>query len=233
MWSYYGSKSRVVHLYPRPIHNKIIEPFAGSARYSLRYWENDVLLVDKYESVIKAWKYLQECSPGDILGLPILKIGMDLSTLNLSEGERIFLGFNAGVGSPSPRNKVSMFAALQNSYKNKFKNIAENLYKIKHWQVELGNYDSIENKIATWFIDPPYQNGGNAYIHYKINYEYLSSFCNDRDGQAIVCENTKANWMDFKPLKLSRGVNGTHTTEAIWTNYHTHFNNVQQKLELI
>lgn len=56
MWSYYGSKSKIVSKYPSPIHSTIIEPFAGSARYSLKYWENDVILYDKYDVIIRLWK---------------------------------------------------------------------------------------------------------------------------------------------------------------------------------
>ena len=70
MWSYYGSKANIVHAYPKPVFDKIIEPFAGSARYALRHFEKDVLLVDKYEVIVKIWKWLQTCSEGDILGLP-------------------------------------------------------------------------------------------------------------------------------------------------------------------
>ena len=60
MFSYYGSKSKIVDYYPPPKHKRIIEPFAGSARYSLKYWQNDVLLVDKYEVVVNLWKWLQD-----------------------------------------------------------------------------------------------------------------------------------------------------------------------------
>ena len=49
MFSYYGSKSKLVDYYPPPKFDKIIEPFAGSARYSLKYWQNDILLIDKYK----------------------------------------------------------------------------------------------------------------------------------------------------------------------------------------
>lgn len=73
MWSYYGSKSKVVHLYPRPEYGKIIEPFAGSARYSLRYFDRDVLLVDKYEVVVRIWKWLQHCSPDAMEGFHIFR----------------------------------------------------------------------------------------------------------------------------------------------------------------
>ena len=53
--------------YPPPKNVKIIEPFAGSAKYSLKYWQNDVILVDKYDVVINIWKWLQQCSKSDIM----------------------------------------------------------------------------------------------------------------------------------------------------------------------
>ena len=63
----------------------IIEPFAGSARYSLKYWRNDVLLVDKYSVIIEVWNYLINASEKDILGLPKMKIGECIDNFNLSE----------------------------------------------------------------------------------------------------------------------------------------------------
>ena len=66
MFSYYGSKSKIVHLYPTPKMDKIIEPFAGSARYSLKYWTKDILILDKYSVIIDIWKYLQNASKNDI-----------------------------------------------------------------------------------------------------------------------------------------------------------------------
>jgi site-specific DNA-adenine methylase len=66
MFSYYGSKSKIVHLYPTPKFDKIIEPFAGSARYSLRFWQKDILLVDKYPVIVDVWNYLKNASEKDI-----------------------------------------------------------------------------------------------------------------------------------------------------------------------
>src|SRR5690606_8192533 len=83
---------------------------------------------------------------------------------------------------------------------NKKKYIADNLFKIRHWKVALKEYKDIENINATWFIDPPYQFGGKYYRHRKIDYVYLKDWCLSRKGQVIVCENSKANWMEFKPL---------------------------------
>lgn len=230
MFSYYGSKSRVVDLYPPPKYGKIIEPFAGSARYALKYFDREVLLVDKYEVIVKVWKWLQQCSKADILGLPKLKKGMLLNALNISEEEKMFLGLLAGIASTSPRNKVSMFAAEKNGLKNQMKIIADSLFKIKHWVIQQGTYEDITNQEATWFIDPPYQFGGHAYIESKIDYGALNIWSIERVGQIIVCENTKANWMNFKAMSKMRGANMEHTVEAIFSNFPTAFDYQQKKL---
>ena len=234
MFSYYGSKSKIVDYYPPPKHKRIIEPFAGSARYSLKYWQNDALLVDKYEEVIKVWHYLQNASEKDIIGLPEMKAGMELDKMNLSDGERLLLGFFAGAGSLEPRNKVSPMAEHSfNTTPNRYKNIAKNLRKIKHWEIKQGCYSEIENIEATWFIDPPYMFGGE---HYKKNsselkYNELAEWCKGRNGQVIVCENTKADWLPFKPMKRLQGVSNTFTTEAIWSNQRTNYDAQQQTLQ--
>ena len=90
----------------------------------------------------------------------------------------------------------------------------------------------MKNTEATWFIDPPYQFGGHAYVENKINFNHLSNWCKTREGQVIVCENTKADWLPFKPMINNKG---THkiTTEAIWSNIPTNYDNEQQKLILI
>ena len=234
MFSYYGSKSKIVDYYPPPKHKKIIEPFAGSARYSLKYWQNDVLLVDKYEVVIKVWKYLQNASEQDILKLPKFEVGMELDKLGLSEEERLLLGFFAGRGSLEPRNKISPLAKhCFDTTPNFYKNIADNLQKIRHWQIKLGSYDELENIEATWFVDPPYQFGGE---HYKksakqIDFNYLAEWCKTRHGQVIVCENMKAEWLPFKPVVKLQGVSNTNTIEAIWSNQRTNYDAQQTTLQ--
>lgn len=229
MFGYYGSKSRVVKYYPKPIYDKIIEPFAGSAKYSLLHFEKDVLLIDKYDKIIKVWKWLQKCNPKDILGLPKLTKGLRLSELDLSEDERLFLGFGSGSGAFEPRDLVSPLAA--HTFKtspNFYKNIANNLYKIKHWTIQEGSYLDIPNQNATWFIDAPYQFGGE---HYKfgtnfLKFDELKRFCLSREGQTIICENTKADWLPFAPLRKMQGIKHI-TTEAIWTNLPSSYNSKQ------
>ena len=73
MWSYYGRKSKLVHLYPEPKHDTIIEPFAGTAVYSLyqENWKRNVIIRDVNPQIIRLWKWLQnEATPDDILSLP-------------------------------------------------------------------------------------------------------------------------------------------------------------------
>jgi len=223
MFSYYGSKSKLIHLYPKPKHNKIIEPFAGSARYALEYWQNDILLVDKYKTIVDVWHYLQNASAKDILSLPILKKkGDKLTNYNLSDIEKKFMGFCISCSDPTPRNMITdrlvFHRPKQLKYRLNF--IARNLFKIKHWQIQKGSYKDIENQKATWFIDPPYQFGGECYkeSNKNINYEELADWCKSRKGQVIVCESMQADWMKFVPLKRFRGNSNKHYTEAIWYN---------------
>ena len=229
MWSYYGSKSKIVDLYPRPKHEKIIEPFAGSARYSLKYWDRDITLIDKYDVVTKTWKWLQLCSPNDILSLPKMTIGESLDDYNLSDEEKIFMGFVVQQGTTGLRKTVSSFA-VDNMFVQ-LKNVASQLYKIKHWEIVNGCHLDLNNETATWFIDPPYQNGGHEYKYSnkEIDFKNLADWCKSRMGQIIVCENTKADWLPFKAMARMRGSVFT-TTEAIWSNHPTNYDNVQQAL---
>ena len=226
MWSYYGSKSKIVNYYPPPKYDKIIEPFAGSARYSLKYFDREVILVDKYDVIVRLWKWLQECKPSDILKLPKLKQGEFVSDFNLSYEEGLLVGFLAGTAQGKPRNKISPFAAAQNGRHNQYKNIAKQLFKIKHWKIIQADYTEIENQTATWFIDPPYQFGGQHQYHFKnklLNFSDLAIWSEEREGQIIVCENTKANWMNFLPMRKIQGAANSNTTEAIWTNLPTSY----------
>ena len=201
MISYYGSKSKLVNLYPEPIHDKIIEPFAGSARYSLKYWDKDVLLIDKYEPIIKMWHWLQQATEKDLDNLPVPKKGESLFEFNLSEGEYLFLSFIVSEGVASPRNIVTKRASSRVNHK--IQTTKDILNKIKHWDIRLGDYADIENQEATWFIDPPYFKGGEHYPKGSkyIDYKELANWCKSRQGQVIVCENDNANWLQFENLK--------------------------------
>ena len=57
---------------------------------------------------------------------------------------------------------------------------------------------------STWFIDPPYTVGGFWYKFSQIDYQHLSTWCRERKGLSIVCENNKADWLPFKRLSYAR-----------------------------
>lgn len=227
MWSYYGSKSKIVKSYPPPKHGKIIEPFAGSARYALKYFDRDILLVDKYEVIVELWKWLQSATEKDILTLPEPKQGEDIRQYKLEGGQLLLMRWLVYNGCSMMGWKVSKRAKIHADKKR----IANNLFKIKHWKIVHGDYTNINNETATWFIDPPYQRGGHKYVesNKNIDYEQLNKWCKSRAGHVIVCENSAADWMEFKPMKKMMG-NYYETNEVIWSNHPTAFDNEQMSL---
>ena len=234
MFGYYGAKTNVVKYYPPPAHDMIIEPFAGSARYALKYFDREVLLIDKYETIIGIWKWLQQCSPRDILTLPDMKQNEHLSDFTFDCPQaKDFMGFVIGYGLfyPNTRPSKHTIEKRPNLIKFSLERIAGELHKIKHWTIVLGDYHEAPDQPATWFIDPPYQFGGHKYIHgsQKIDYPELRSWAESRQGQVIVCENAKATWMNFVPVKNQRTSKGV-ATECLWTNMPTSLNSVQLKL---
>lgn len=224
MFSYYGSKSKIVDYYPKPRFDTIIEPFAGSARYSLKYWEHDVILVDKYEVIVKIWHWLQQASKEDILRLPVLKRGEKIAR-EMFDCEESFhlMGYLIQRGNATPALTLCSFA--EKGVKEELIRISKDLHKIKHWTIVHGDYKDLENRPVTWFIDPPYQFGGHSYkeSNRKINFQELAVWCQDRQGQAIVCENIKADWLPFKPMLKTKGKNNKFSTEAIWSNLRTNY----------
>lgn len=233
MWSYYGAKTNVVDFYPAPKHDTLIEPFAGSARYSLKYFDREVILIDKYETIIKIWKWLQLCSSNDVLKLPRMKQGDHIDNFHFDcEEAKLLMGFLLGFSTETPRKTGTIKLTQRPNYINfLLKNIASQLFKIRHWKVRTGSYEEIKNQSATWFIDPPYRLAGERYKHGsgKIDYQHLAKWCKSRKGQVMVCEILGAEWLNFKPFKVHRTRNGSQQ-EAIWLNEVSVFDNLQLQL---
>lgn len=205
MFSYYGTKKKLSKNYPKPSYGTIIEPFAGAAMYSLfdDNWKNEVILNDKYDKVFNAWNYLiNKATLSDIKGLPKLTQGLKLNDLNLSEDEKDLLGFYANPSSAVPKKTVTKRGEI--SWERHHKYLIDNLHKVKHWKVYNKSYDELENIKGTWYIDPPYQFGGEYYhsstSNKHIDYDKLGKWSLSRQGEIIVCENDKSNWLPFIPL---------------------------------
>lgn len=211
MFSYYGSKSKVIKLYPNPTYNTIIEPFAGSARYALRYWEHQVCLYDVDKDVVDVWEWLiGKATPSDILNMPMSAPGERIPQLSC-KGASKFLAFMSNQGSAIPKKTTGRMGFSKWNRQN----VAELLPRIKHWTIERRSYVDISNQSATWFVDPPYQRKGKYYRHNDINFDHLGRWCRNRNGQVIVCENEGADWLPFQFLTSLRGQN-QKSTEVVW-----------------
>lgn len=234
MWSYYGAKTNIAHLYPPPKYGKIIEPFAGTARYSLKYWDREILLVDKYEVLINIWKWLQKCSPNDLLKLrKKWKIGDRIDEIKFDcDEQKNLLGFLITTAE-APRNQVTSWIGdpTRDRINYSITRIANNLHKIRHWKIDCKDFKEIENQQATWFIDAPYEKGGHSYKHSnkKIHFGDLAQWCKERVGQIIVCESGQASWLNFIPLAKQKIRTGFQK-EIFWTNLPTSFNVEQKEL---
>ena len=203
MFSLYGSKGKLAKYYPLPLYDEIIEPFAGSAKYSLLHWEHKVTLIEVDPKIYGVWTYLQKASPRDILSLPDVPNATRLDSIMgfkyLSDEEKWLIGFCSNGGSAQPKN-VSGRHNFNSWNRDKIR-IAKSLHKIKHWLILNKSYLNIENKKATHFIDPPYMDKGKWYKYNDINYTELAEWCKARIGQVMVCENVGAGWLPFKHLK--------------------------------
>jgi len=209
MFYYYGRKQKIGKEYPSPLHDTIIEPFAGSAAYSMLYWEKNVILCEKDDKVYGIWKYLQNASEKDIMDLPILEKGESLNNeiykSSLSIDEIHLIGFFLNPGSSCPKKSPGAFCAWNDNTKKK---LVGDLHKVKHWQIFKGDYRMLENQKATWFIDPPYQSSGGQYYRHGnkgFDYETLAKWTLERQGQVIVCENLGSDWLNFQPLINLKG----------------------------
>ena len=210
MFYYYGRKKQIVKMYPHPEHDSIIEPFAGSAAYSLYgdNWENEVTLIDSSNTCISIWNFLQQASYGDISGLPDLSPGETLKDFKyLSNAEKWLIGLHINPGSSMPK----LTATKASRWKAGKQYITENLHKIKHWNILQGDYRDAPDIKATWFIDPPYQNAGKYYQGQPPDYTLLAEWTEVRKGQIIACEGEGATYLPFVYLQASinnGGLNG-------------------------
>lgn len=219
-FSYYGSKSRVATLYPKPQYPMICEPFCGSAQYSLAHWQHDVVLSDLDEKVCAVWEYLIQATKADILALPILDTGESLDDYEWkSQAEKWLMGFVIKAGSAAPALKAGPWR-WKSKTSRIIKRLAEDVGKVSHWQVRQCDYRELPNIEATWFVDAPYQSSVGGHYRYGnkgIDYRELREWVLSRKGQVVVAEGLGADWLPFRALQH---VNGSRrrTLEMVWTS---------------
>lgn len=225
-FGYYGGKWRdALRNYPPPKHDLIVEPFAGSAGYALRYPEKKVVLCELDPQIAAVWRYLLSVRPKEILDIPDVPLDGSVDDLQICEEAKWLVGLWLNRAVARPRKAPSKWMRIKirpgSFWGDRVRTtIATQLNTIRHWRLIEGDYTSYERKgLATWFIDPPYQTAGQHY-HYgsqDIDFEKLAAWCRKREGQVIVCENEGADWLPFKSLdsvKTTRS--GRRSKEVIW-----------------
>lgn len=231
-FSYYGAKwTAAGHMYP-PMCNVVVEPFAGSAAYSLRHNVEQAILIDLNQDICTLWDYLINASKSDIANLPdVLQKEEDLKCL--PEGPRRLIGLWVAKGRAKVSNVLSpWYMKYRNARDCRVwgpavkRRIISQLDGIRNWRIIHGDYTSAPDIAAHWHVDPPYSGPpGRRYPHSDIDYLHLAQWCKSRSGFLQVCENVGAEWLPFKPLcevVSSRGRrSGSRSAEAIFERWQT------------
>lgn len=213
-FSYYGSKWRAAPLYPSPRYPVVVEPFAGSACYSLLYPDRQVKLYDVSEFVCGVWQYLIAAKESEILSLPIKFNHVD--ELAIPQEAKWLIGFWIARANDRPKTVPTEWRDRWSEGARK--RVADQVQYIRHWKILQLDYKQIPNDAATWFIDPPYSTpAGRKYKHSQIDYDYLSRWCYVRIGQIIVCEQEGADWMPFENFLSTFSCRG-FSQEVVYTD---------------
>lgn len=231
LFKVFGSKWQASKHLPPPEYDRIVEPFAGGAGYSLRHSDHNVFLCERNDNVRDLWRWLIEAKPDEILDVPInVPVGTDIRELGLASGQALLLKNWQRTNNCGSCWTISKWGHLPGQWTaNTRARVAEESQAIKHWEVIGPWYETAFAKFdydgcpVTWLIDPPYS-GNYQYGMPPINYYDLASDCLSAKGQVIVCEamdpktGNVPNWLPFEPWQsrvTSRRVSGSRSAEML------------------
>jgi site-specific DNA-adenine methylase len=227
MFYFYGGKRRLARFYPAPQYKVIVEPFAGSAAYSVRHVQlvdgaravERVVLVEKDPRVCEVWRRLLDMDPDDLANYPIPDAGDRTSD---------FLLMTSACSNRIARTEeMTVTNRMPTVLRRMFRQIARVLPDVKgRIEIVEGDYTEAPDLEATWFIDPPYhvmgrpQSRGMGYAEgcnsHALDYTELAAWCRQRRGQKIVCEQKGATWLPFEHLRWARDSIGNKSAEVVW-----------------
>jgi hypothetical protein len=245
-FSFYGSKWRSIPKYPEPKFQTIIEPFAGSATYSLHFPDRNIVLNDADPVIAGIWRFLIESKDAEIQKLP--DYVEDVDDFPMCKEAKDLIGFWIHKAGTSPCKKITKWAQEhRNSGKcwvwgpEVKKRILDQKPYIGHWKVFNFSFpdnhcfvknsaDAYDPALAemyeqgcTWFIDPPYSNSAGRKYKYSskdIDFGELGRWIEWTPGvptQYIVCEQEGASWLPFEFLSECNGTRKM-SREVIYCN---------------
>jgi hypothetical protein len=229
---YYGGKRMLARQWGPPAYPLIIEPFAGSAGYSM-YWLDsidEVWLIEKDKRVVDLWHRLMAMTSEDILALEPPEAGVYTDD---------FLWMTAATSNAIANiRKLKMPERVPRIARMMLGQIAQRLPMVqkKVTMVHRGDYTDAPDVEATWFIDPPYQVNGSASPTTRfpqgmgyapdcksedLDYGDLARWCRARRGQVVVCEQRGATWLPFTSLDYPHQLElfpDDYPAEVTWRN---------------
>jgi hypothetical protein len=210
LFKWFGSKWSAAKHYPPPAHWEIVEPYAGSAGYSLRHAAHPVTL-DEINPCLRAlWQWLiLYATEALIRDIPInIPEGTDIRALGLSKGQALLCKHwqrtnnYGGCWRVSPwGNKPGQWTA------NTRARVAEEVQAIKHWRLA-DDEQLLISAYTTYFVDPPYQYN---YQYGAKGFDWMALGAKLRalptPHQIIVCEavcpktGRQPGWLPFAPFR--------------------------------
>ena len=195
MITYLGSKYRLSGRLPAPLLGlPVVEPFAGSAAYSVRHAPLTARLYDVDEHVFGAWSWLLT---GDAEELPdAIHYGQKIADFKVSPGARQFLAMRANIGSNGRAKQVSKNGAID--YRGTKARVIAQQKMLGAWTITQASYAECPDIEATWFIDPPYY-GVRSYKHdfRGIDFDHLREWILARRGLVIVTVGADDDWWPY------------------------------------
>jgi len=186
------------------------------------------------ELTMRKWKRWE--SDGGFLGwwtdLFPEHASVTIADLRVVQEARWLIGLCINVASTQPKHQMTAWGSEKNFNRNcavwgaaRRWRIASQVDSIRHWRVENCSYSEIPDLEATWFVDPPYQDKGKWYVHGSsgIDYPHLGGWCAERKGEAIVCEQSGADWLPFRfagevfSSQYSESGERSKSSEVVWT----------------
>jgi len=223
-FTYFGGKYRAAPRYPSPRYDAVVEPFCGSAGYSVRHAAKSVLLYDADEAVIGTWQYLIGVSSAEIAALPLTFDHVD--DLRVPQEAKWLIGYWLNKGATTPRLTPSAWmrsGTRPNSYWGVAirERLASQVDHIRHWKAVRCDYTAVPLIEGTWFVDPPYNHlSGRLYRYGVSDFEKLARWCKALRGQVMVCERADADWLPFAPFATTKATPGSrgkgHSQEVAW-----------------